>query len=463
MLAVLAVDSLALAAGIGAAYAARAASPHAPTTFVHNALLVVAIFAAWLGLLYLNRSYEPRFVGVGAEEFKRVLTAGSGLLATAATISYAQRAVTGRTLVVVALPLATALSLLGRYLVRRLLVRMRLRGRCMHDVMVIGTPEGVRDFALATRRAVHAGLRVVGCCLPVADGTRHPVSRIAGVPVLDSAANALQATLSSGAGTVAVSSDGAISPADLRRLAWDLEGTGVDILVAPALTDIAGPRIHLRPMAGLPLIHLEEPEFVGGRQLVKSAFDRALSLVALVCLSPVFAIVALFIATTSPGPVLFRQTRIGRNGERFTILKFRSMYRDAESRRGALIELNERAEGALFKIKADPRVTPVGRVLRRLSIDELPQLVNVLMGQMSLVGPRPPLPSEVEQYGDDVARRLLVKPGLTGLWQISGRSDLPWDEAVRLDLHYVENWSIALDLMILWKTMFAVFARRGAY
>jgi exopolysaccharide biosynthesis polyprenyl glycosylphosphotransferase len=213
----------------------------------------------------------------------------------------------------------------------------------------------------------------------------------------------------------------------------------------------------------LPLIHLEEPEFVGGRQSVKSALDRVLALVALVCLSPVLAVVAGFIATTSPGPVLFRQTRIGRNGERFTILKFRSMFRDAESRRGSLIELNERAEGALFKIKADPRVTPVGRVLRRLSIDELPQLVNVLIGQMSLVGPRPPLPSEVEQYGDDVARRLLVKPGLTGLWQISGRSDLPWDEAVRLDLHYVENWSIALDFMILWKTLFAVFARRGAY
>ena len=462
ILSVLTVDVLSLVVGVLAAYVVRAGGHHAPTTLVHDLLLVGVIAGTWLGGLYLNRAYEPRFLGFGAEEYRRVFAAGCGLLAAAATISYAQQAVTGRTLVVVALPLATALSLVGRYAVRRGVVRMRVRGRCMHDVLVVGNPQGVRDFVLASRRAVHAGLRVVGCCLPLGSTGKRP-SRVAGVPVLGASDDVLTATRTSGAATVALSSDGVLSAADLRQLSWDLEGSGVDILVAPALTDIAGPRIHLRPMDGLPLIHLEEPEFSGGRQAVKSAFDRVLSLVALICLSPLLLVVALAVRLDSPGPVLFKQTRIGRNGRPFTILKFRSMYRDAEARLASVAELNERAEGALFKIRADPRVTRVGRVLRRLSLDELPQLVNVLLGQMSLVGPRPPLPREVEQYGVDVARRLLVKPGLTGLWQISGRSDLPWDEAVRLDLHYVENWSIALDGLILWKTLFAVFARRGAY
>jgi len=272
-----------------------------------------------------------------------------------------------------------------------------------------------------------------------------------------------RATLVSGATTIAITSSGAVSGSQLRRLAWDLEGTGIDILVAPALTDIAGPRIHLRPVAGLPLIHLEEPEFDGGRQTVKGALDRVASLGALVLMMPVFAVVSLLVAVTSPGPVLFRQTRVGRNGQPFTMLKFRSMRHDAERHLASLQVSNENADGLLFKMKADPRITPLGKILRRFSLDELPQLINVLRGEMSLVGPRPPLETEVAQYGEDTARRLLVKPGLTGLWQISGRSDLPWDEAVRLDLHYVENWSIALDCLILWKTAFAVFARRGAY
>jgi exopolysaccharide biosynthesis polyprenyl glycosylphosphotransferase len=216
-------------------------------------------------------------------------------------------------------------------------------------------------------------------------------------------------------------------------------------------------------MTGLPLLHVEEPEFAGARRVVKAIVDRSLAAFAVLMFLPLMVGLWLAVRLSSPGPAIFKQTRTGQDGREFTLLKFRSMYVDAEKRKAELEDRNERAEGLLFKIRDDPRITPVGRFLRRYSLDELPQLVNVMHGKMSLVGPRPPLPEEVELYQDDVRRRLLVKPGLTGLWQISGRSDLDWDESVRLDLRYVENWSFTLDLMILWKTMSTVVRGRGAY
>jgi exopolysaccharide biosynthesis polyprenyl glycosylphosphotransferase len=253
-----------------------------------------------------------------------------------------------------------------------------------------------------------------------------------------------------------------MNAAALRRLAWSLEGTGVDLVVAPTLTDVAGPRVHVRPVAGLPLLHVEAPEFTGGRQLLKGLVDRCAALAFLVLLTPLLAAIALAVRLDTPGPALFRQTRVGRHGRPFLLYKFRSMVGGAEHMRAALAQNNEQ-DGVLFKIRRDPRVTPVGRIIRRYSLDELPQLLNVLKGDMALVGPRPPLPAEVEQYGTDVHRRLLVKPGITGLWQVSGRSDLPWQDGVRLDLYYVENWSLTLDLMILWKTLFTVLRPQGAY
>jgi exopolysaccharide biosynthesis polyprenyl glycosylphosphotransferase len=273
----------------------------------------------------------------------------------------------------------------------------------------------------------------------------------------------VQALRDNRADTVAVTAWSDLSQADLRRLSWELEGTGVSILVAPRLTDIAGPRVHVRPVAGLPLLHVEEPEFRGTRRVLKGILDRSIALTMLLVASPFLLLLVLVIRVTSPGPALFRQERVGKRGKPFMMLKFRSMYRDAEHRLAELQELNENSDGLMFKIRDDPRVTAVGRWLRRFSLDEVPQLINVVRGHMSLVGPRPPLPVEVARYGYDVRRRLLVKPGLTGLWQVSGRADLSWDESVRLDLRYVENWSFAFDLMILWKTLFAVLARRGAY
>jgi exopolysaccharide biosynthesis polyprenyl glycosylphosphotransferase len=235
------------------------------------------------------------------------------------------------------------------------------------------------------------------------------------------------------------------------------------LLVAPGLMEVAGPRLHIRPLTGLPLLHVEEPDFTGSRRLLKSLIDKTVALIGLIVLSPVFIVIALVVRFTSPGPVLFRQTRVGKDGREFTMLKFRSMVADADAQRAAMMDRNEHGDGLMFKVYDDPRITPVGKVLRRCSLDELPQLINIFAGSMSLVGPRPPLLWEFERYADDARRRLLVKPGLTGLWQISGRSDLTWDEMVRLDLRYVENWTLTLDLMILWKTFFVVIRGSGAY
>ena len=265
-----------------------------------------------------------------------------------------------------------------------------------------------------------------------------------------------------GADTVAVLACPEMNGIRLRELAWQLEESGTDLCVAPALLDVAGPRTTIRPVAGLPLLHVDHPELAGAKQVIKALFDRTAAAAALILLAPLFAVIAVIIRLDDRGPVFFRQTRIGLDGRPFQLYKFRTMVVDAEQRKAELQELNEGA-GVLFKMRSDPRVTKAGSWLRRWSLDELPQLINVLNGGMSLVGPRPALPIEVARYGDHMRRRLVVKPGITGLWQVSGRSGLAWEEAFRLDLRYVDNWSLALDLQILWKTWSAVFSGSGAY
>jgi exopolysaccharide biosynthesis polyprenyl glycosylphosphotransferase len=264
------------------------------------------------------------------------------------------------------------------------------------------------------------------------------------------------------ADTVAVLACPEMNGTRLRELAWDLEKTGTEMCVASALLDVAGPRTTIRPVAGLPLLHVDHAELTGGKQLIKGLFDKVSATLALILLAPLFMVIALAIGVSDHGPVFFRQTRTGRDGKPFRLWKFRTMVVDAESRKAQLLADND-GHGALFKMRRDPRVTRVGAWLRRWSLDELPQLFNVLLGDMSLVGPRPALPVEVAEYGNHMLRRLAVKPGITGLWQVSGRSDLSWDEAERLDVRYVENWSLALDLQILWKTLSAVTRGSGAY
>jgi exopolysaccharide biosynthesis polyprenyl glycosylphosphotransferase len=328
----------------------------------------------------------------------------------------------------------------------------------MQRVVAVGHAPAVADLIATLRRDKFNGLSVVGACL----AGRSMLSEIEGVPVFGGLGNVSAAVRGLGADTVAVLSCPEMSGIRLRELAWELEETGTDLCVAPALIDVAGPRTTIRPVAGLPLLQLDHPELAGGKQLIKAVFDRLAAGLALVVLAPVFVVIALAIRVDDRGPVFFMQTRVGRDGRVFRLFKFRTMVVDAEQRKLELEALNEGA-GVLFKMRKDPRVTRVGATLRRWSLDELPQLFNVVIGDMSLVGPRPALPREVARYGDHMRRRLVVKPGITGLWQVSGRSGLSWEESFRLDLRYVDNWSIMLDVQILWKTFSAVTRGSGAY
>jgi exopolysaccharide biosynthesis polyprenyl glycosylphosphotransferase len=285
---------------------------------------------------------------------------------------------------------------------------------------------------------------------------------VAAVPVCGGLERIQSAVSDLAADTVAVLACPELNGVRLRELAWQLEKTGTGLCVAPAILDVAGPRTTIRPVAGMPLLHVDHPELTGLRWVIKGMFDRVFAAAALIMLAPLMALIALAIRRGDGGTAIFRQTRVGKDGRPFMVCKFRTMVVDAEQRRAALLAHND-GDGLLFKMRNDPRITAVGRSLRKYSLDELPQLWNVLKGDMSLVGPRPALPAEADLYGSYVRRRLVVKPGITGLWQVSGRSDLAWDEAVRLDLRYVENWSFALDLQILWKTGSAVVLGPGAY
>ncbi|MGH3680049.1 MAG: sugar transferase, partial [Natronosporangium sp.] len=350
----------------------------------------------------------------------------------------------------------------GRYLANKRLHRARERGRgWSRRVLVVGDAAHVLELVQQLSKGAYTGYQVVGACIPDALFAPQP-QRLGDVPVVGSFRSIVEDATEVGADTVAVAASGELTASRLRRLGWQLEGTEIDLVVTPALANVAGPRIHTQPVAGLPMIHVEAPEFRGVRKVVKDLFDRALALTLLLLTAPLWLLVAVAVRLDSRGPVLFRQTRVGRGGREFHLLKFRTMVTGAHALRAVLADRSH-GDGLLFKIRNDPRVTRVGRWLRRWSLDELPQLVNVVAGQMSLIGPRPPLPEEVARYDGDVARRLLVKPGITGLWQVSGRSDLSWEDGVRLDLYYVENWSLAADLVILCKTVGAVLRQRGAY
>ena len=412
----------------------------------------------WIGALALAGGYDQRFIGVGSDEFRRVINAAVTLTATIAILSYAVKFDTARGYVVIALPCVAVFDLVVRHRLRRRLHRQRSRGACMRKVVAVGHAAAVADLIGELRRGTYHGLSVVGACL--AGGSM--LGEISGVPVLGGLTNVTTAVGYLGADTVAVLACPEMNGIRLRELAWDLEKTGTDMCVAAALLDVAGPRTTIRPVAGLPLLHVDHPELAGGKRVLKGVFDKVVALTAVVLMAPLFAAIMLAVRLGDRGPVFFRQTRVGKDGHTFSVWKFRTMVVDAEQRKSELAALNE-SDGALFKMRKDPRITKAGTWLRRYSLDELPQLFNVVLGDMSLVGPRPALPAEAAKYGDHMRRRLVVKPGITGLWQINGRSDLAWDEAVRLDLRYVENWSLALDLQILWKTWSAVIRGHGAY
>ena len=429
---------------------------HIPPAYV---ALTAALPIAWITFVALARGYEARIIGAGADEFRRIINAGIALTAAVAIVSYATTANVARGYVVIAMPCVVALDMVARYWLRKRLHKVRALGGCMRRAVAVGHPKDVEALINELRREPYHGLSVVAVCLA---GSAESNANLGGIPVHGGLADVMPAVRQSDADTVAVLACPEMNGTELRKLAWELEKTDTELCLAPALLDVAGPRTSIRSTAGLPLLYMDHPDLTGARQAVKSLFDRLAAASALLLLAPVFLVIAFAVKIGDRGPVLFRQVRVGRNGRPFHVCKFRTMVTDAEQQK-ALLEQHNEGNGLLFKIKDDPRITRVGSILRRYSLDELPQLFNVLLGQMSLVGPRPALPEEAAKYGEEVRRRLAVRPGITGLWQVSGRSNLPWEEAVRLDLRYVENWSFALDLQILWKTWSAVTHGDGAY
>ncbi|WP_229399342.1 sugar transferase [Micromonospora okii] len=413
----------------------------------------------WVVILWGNRAYDRRYLGLGPDEFKRVIRAGVAVAATVSFLAFATVTQLSRWTVGFALLGALLLILLGRMIARFTLHAVRRRaGQAGHRMVLVGTlPECLEVYTAVTR---NPGAGLVPVAIHITDGYAAARGIQTPVPVY-AGRDVLALVREVGGDTIAVCGSASSEPGELRRLAWLLEGSGVDLVVAPQLTDIAGPRVHIRPIEGLPLLHVEEPTLSGPALLMKNLMDRVAAGLGLLLLVPVFLAIGAAIRLSDPGPVFFRQPRVGHEGRTFRVWKFRTMYVDAEDRLASLVDQNE-TDGMLFKMKEDPRVFPVGRFLRASSLDELPQLINVLWGEMSLVGPRP-LPADDGDFLGDVRRRLLVRPGMTGLWQVSGRSDLSWDEAVRLDLYYVDNWSLAYDLSILWRTVGVVLARKGAY
>jgi exopolysaccharide biosynthesis polyprenyl glycosylphosphotransferase len=428
------------------------------------AALVVLIPLAWVVALALTRGYEKRYLGTTAEEYRAVFRAAVSLFCGVALVSYGGPFVDTRGFVIVVLPLLLAFGLLARKGLRRRLHHRRSLGLDLQKTVVVGDARSVGPLIREIRKARFQGMDVVAACVSDlrAAGADEPTD-LDGVPVFGYPEEALAAVDLFDATVVAVSSHPDLGGPVLRRLAWSLEDRDVDLVVAPGILEVAGPRLTIRPAAGMPLLHVERPVMSGGRRLVKTAVDRAMSLTLGLLAAPVLLAIAVAVRLDSTGPILFRQNRVGAHGELFQMLKFRTMCVDAESRLAEVRRDTDAGNEVLFKMKQDPRVTRVGRLLRRYSLDELPQLINVLRGEMSLVGPRPPLPSEVAEYEPDAVRRLRVQPGLTGLWQVSGRSDLPWDESLRLDLWYVDNWSLTLDLQILTRTFRAVLKGQGAY
>ncbi|MET0725516.1 MAG: sugar transferase [Leifsonia sp.] len=422
-------------------------------------LVAGVVLAVWLFTLAAFRTRDPRVIGIGLTEYKRLASSSLAAAGGLAIIFLAAKADAAQPFILFAFPLGLIALLGERWLWRKWLLRMRTVGHYLSRAVVVGNREDVEYVIGRISANFGASYAVVGAI--VDDGGMGAVGKD-GVPIVGTLADAANAASRLNADAVIVAGQPSEDGDYIRRLGWQLEGTDAELVLSRRLTDVAGPRIHFRPVEGLPLIHVEIPTFDGGKHALKRAVDVALSACALLVLAPVFLVIAIAIRMDDGGPVLFRQERCGRSGQTFRMIKFRSMVTTAESDLAALRAQNEGA-GVLFKLHDDPRVTRVGRVLRKYSLDELPQIWNILIGEMSIVGPRPPLPAEVDAYETDVHRRLYIKPGLTGMWQVNGRSDLDWDESVRLDLYYVENWSLTGDLVIMWRTLKVLVHPRGAY
>ncbi|CAN7325705.1 sugar transferase [Knoellia sp. LjRoot47] len=425
----------------------------------HGASLFVLTPIAWVAAVALNQGYLGRNLGHGAEEYSSVARAGAVLLGAIGLTSFMLTLTPARSHIVVVATLVIVSSLVIRRALRAWLVRQRRDGRYRQRTIVVGTVGSASELIRELRRSPSNFFDITGACVSGAED----VTDVDGVPVVGNPRDVALAVDFNDADIVAVSGHPGLSGRDLRELAWELEDRQVDLVISPGIFEVAGPRLSLRAEAGVSLLHLERPGHTPVRLRVKRLQDLLLAPVIVVLALPILLLIAAAIRLDSPGPIFFRQTRIGQRGQEFSIFKFRTMRVDAEAHLAALAAEGHEVNSVLFKSRTDPRITRVGRVLRRFSLDEVPQLFNVLHGEMSLVGPRPGLAAEVDKYEPDAMRRLRVRPGMTGLWQVSGRSTLDWEQTVRLDLWYVDNWSSMLDLQILIRTARAVIGGNGAY
>ncbi|MFT4082229.1 MAG: sugar transferase [Nocardioides sp.] len=422
-------------------------------------LVLPLVLAAWLFVIAALGGYRERHFGAGIEEYKIVLNATLVAAGVTGVGCYLVKLELSRSFYLLVYGLGVVVLMLARGLLRHALHRARSGGALCHGVVIAGPPTCVAAFADILRRESWLGYRVRGALVPPEWAEEETIG---GTPVLGTLHAAIEALAEADADVLLVT-DGALDGTDqMRELVWELEDRDVQVVIAPSVTDVARERVRVRPVAGLPLVHIDAPRTVRARRHAKRVFDLSASVLLLLAMAPFFGLIAAAIKLYDGGPVFFRQVRVGRDGDVFWCLKFRTMVAGAEQMQPAM-QAEQGHAGALWKMKADPRITAPGRMLRRFSLDELPQLINVVRGDMSLVGPRPQVPAEVATYDRFARRRLHVRPGMTGLWQVSGRSDLPWDEAVRLDLYYVDNWSMMQDVGILAKTFGAVFGAKGAY
>jgi exopolysaccharide biosynthesis polyprenyl glycosylphosphotransferase len=434
--------------------------PGEPPLFVNYTLISLVLTGLWVLALRLGGTRNYRVVGQGSTEYKLVADASGRLFGLVAIVAFIFKIDLARGYILLAFPVGILVLLFFRWAWRQWLAVEREQGRFASNVLLIGSEQSVRHIATQLARDTSAGYRVVGAWVKgvPAGAVVHDVP----VRTSEESDSIVDALDSFGADTVVVTSSDALSAAELRELSWQLVPGVHHLVLAPSLTDVGGPRIHTRPVAGLPLIHVETPRSEGWKKYGKRWLDILGSAAMLLLLSIPLLAVALLVKVTSRGPVFYRQERVGLNGEPFEMLKFRSMRENADAELHSLLAAQGSDGKPLFKVKDDPRITPIGKFLRKYSIDEFPQLINVLGGEMSLVGPRPQREAEVALYDRVSYRRLLIKPGMSGLWQVSGRSELSWEDAIRLDLYYVENWSLMGDINILWRTVKAVVAPGGS-
>ncbi|MDQ1531852.1 MAG: hypothetical protein QOE37_1957, partial [Microbacteriaceae bacterium] len=412
----------------------------------------IALIVLWLAALKVMGTRDARVIGSGFAEYARVADSSFRLFGLVGIVSLLAQFLPARGFIITAFPVGVALLVASRWVWRQWLRSERRRGRYLIRVLLVGSPTSVAHLHAEFSRRTYLGFQIVGACLP--EGTL-PDGTAADMPVrrLGSFEDVADVALRERVHAVSLAGSELLPPAEVRKIGWDLEATGVDLMVAPAITEVAGTRIHTRPVPGIPLMYVESPSYEGGKKAAKTVLDFGVAWIALILASPLMLVTAIGVKLTSPGPVLFRQERIGLKGQAFGVYKFRSMRVGADAELAELLRAQGTADRPLFKVDDDPRITPFGAFIRKYSLDELPQLFNVLKGEMSLVGPRPQRAEEVALYDNAAGRRLLVKPGITGLWQVSGRSNLSWEDTVRLDLYYAENWSFIDDFVILLWTI----------